>query len=263
MATRQEIFTALNITINTVRVGDFMWSLENTLKDQDAKGAHLEVMIDLEDEFSEARPTTVAELKEFTMNTRSVVKGLCDQIETVLTKTDAVFLEAGFSYWEVNKADIESDISDSKFLCDNCDIETVLAKLDLENLAVPIENFKPKITQKLTSADLPDEINNTNIVHDVTDAMSYELKGLNSYTGEASGRKTEDIKELIEGRVKVAGTYFSLLPSNLDVDLMRSVVSHVEAELPKAFNKTDLWSLGQYLDSNIPKLIMIRRGWAL
>jgi hypothetical protein len=99
----------------------------------------------------------------------------------------------------------------------------------------------------------PADVNRANILHGIIDALSYELEGKNSYTGDL--QPVND--KLIQNRIFTAKVYLNKLPSNSDTNNMRSIIQYVEDN----FKKIESAEIGQYIDANMEKLITPRRWW--
>lgn len=103
--------------------------------------------------------------------------------------------------------------------------------------------------------ELPYSVRMANISNDCIDALYYELNGLNPYTGELISLDAETITTLIVKRSDVALKYANI---SGDSDLISA--SHWISQNATSAKISDIIS---YIETNVPKLPLLRRYWAL
>lgn len=143
-----------------------------------------------------------------------------------------------------------------------------------------------------------DLIRFVNIMNDLIDVASYILQEVDAQTGEPlqiTDKETELLRDLTFEELKNnsvracqnIGSYFVQIKSFLDkVDLsmvssgltalgvdtntlrnemlaINDTRNYVRSALLSAMTKADLIIIGQYIDTNIPKLTLVRRSWCL
>jgi hypothetical protein len=294
MATRQEIQVGHDLIVFTDRVYGCSWHSSKVLQSlHPSTGETLMVQdqppIDTNDELPEREPT-VADIKSIVMNVTEISQNHVSKIESFLAKSPIKLIDNGLLAYGTNKTTIISDINKARTLHQNLglNLASLDSKLKLRNFGkqclyevqlredlgmtlLPV--FEPPVTN-------PPPIRLTNIVHDLLDAISYELKGVSSYTGEVIPQEWEYFKELSLGRLKavkveLAGANrvfaeeinpkFNVDKGALrqDLDLMTNIITHLTEFLPKCQGAFDLYDLGFYIDSQLPKLPLLRRHWAL
>jgi len=252
MATRQELFTTIGIARQICRLNrhfsgvvfamgfDGVYNEEENFKDFDAQKEHTRSLCDMMDKKS-------------------------SYINTVLQEVNNQYLDNGFNDLPITITRINavSDTQDVKSISSTAlpSIENSLTKEDLSSFSGDFKTYKSQC-----GVEEPDpwvmielEDNYANITHDVIDAMSYELRGLNSYTGEVQILLSEQLDKLINNRIFTANIYLNKLPDSTDKSLMESMVQYVENN----YGKMKSGEIGKHIDSNLPKQIIVRRWWAL
>jgi len=264
MATRQEMVCAINLIRHIARSNGHIDSLVKVLD-----GTIF--LVDDED-----ITLSFADKKLAIERTRAFLEGLTDRIKTVITKADSVFLDNGIvdvslratkttDYWK--RLEIDGDAGNVNSGCKQSHelINASSKDADLEAIATNLKTItlKSGIVEPDPWQLFPLEINHANILHDILDALSYELQGFNSYTGQLHGLTNEQRDKLFSNRIFTANVYLSHLPNNADRQELGTVLSYIETELPKAKDEIQISKIGKYIDQNLPKLIMVRRWWAL
>lgn len=261
MATRQELYTAIGLIRQTCLMNRFRDDLILHLR---GLGGYSEL-----EQSDESVPsdglTSFGRQKRVSETLNSGIYDLSGKIHIILEKTDDAFLNAGINVIPVpaTRQRIASDSQTLNILSMEAKpfVQTANKKEDLAVLSVSFESHVPEcgIDEPDPWKLFPGEVNYANILHDILDAMSYELQGKNSYTGQSQYLTNEMFQKLIGNRLFTANRYLNQLPNSADKQNMAEVVSYVEAN----FNEVEAIVLGHYIDSNIPKQIMFRRWWAL
>lgn len=245
MATRQELCTAIDIIRRTCRTNNHNLSLGRVLT---AINPH----------FSE-------EQKHISGAISDLIYRESTQMIAFLDKIDDGFLNRGLNGIPVpanrKKVDYDTDTSNTlsananKMIGHISDIKTAKslgAKFVLRRFECGLDEPDPRTL-------FSEEVNHANILHDIIDAISYELQGKNSDNGQVHLYDNERLVKLISDRIFTAKVYLSHLPRSLDQARMRDIVNYVE----KNFQRIPHSELGRYIDNNLEKQIIVRRWWSL
>ena len=143
-----------------------------------------------------------------------------------------------------------------------------------------------------------DVIKFSNIINDLLDCLSWQLQGIDPNTGgpfllsDEMGKTheptVEEMKEIIQRTLANAEGYWNIISNGFknigsstllknglsalgvnanslksEVTDMKNVMDQIKADHTQMLNKEELRVLGQTVDSNIPKLKLLRRGWAI
>ncbi len=254
MATRQEMFTALNLSINSWRICTRTSSMEFSLQGKKLDG---EPLVYFSEDGISSQPLTFEDLKIHTKNHKVAILQDCSNVDVIFKGVSKTFLENGFTDIEISQSDVLDDMVSAKNILESCLIDQVIIKNDLNFLADSFETFTPKISVKPKVSS--QQRRWANITHDILDAISYELIGKNSYTGELHNLKIEELKKLVSSRLHVAQYYLVRL---LDTENFQTLITYITGNYINA-SQQELETLGQYIDTELNKLIMVRRWWAL
>ncbi len=255
MTTRQELYTAIGLIRQTCRMN----------RHGDSLVSDLQGLGDYSEPEEPDRLTPYIRQHNASKNTCNVIYETSNKLDAFLDKVDTKHIDAGIDAIPVpvTRVKINNDVSTSKTLSTNAKplIEAATKEEDLSALSDPFESYLPQcgVLEPDPMKLFSQEINYANILHDILDAMSYELQGKNSYTGEMQYLTSGQFEALIINRLFTAKVYLSHLPNSVDKQLMADTVSYVRNN----FDKTESIILGQYIDSHIPKHIIVRRWWAL
>ncbi|MBU0846784.1 hypothetical protein KKH23_06295 [Patescibacteria group bacterium] len=268
MATRHEIFAGLDLIVNTNRINDEVWlGLIPLLKGIDIKTEQpfspiIEVITRQGNKITKIPRFQF--IQEEAIKSSEISLGLCNRINIVLEKTNHIPLSNGTDYFRVKMSDIISDVSDttSMLLNENSLIKEADKEAKLSNISKKYKTHVPKLKHKISIKNMSEEFRFLNILNDLLDAMSYELKNLRSTDGGQATMNIDEIKKLIWQRITTARVYLSHLSGD-EVELMRTVIFDIERNLQGINSYAELEALGNYIDSNTTKLVMIRRWWAL
>jgi len=260
MATRQEMVCAINLIRHTARANKHLESLTKVL----------DGTIALIDE--EKKPLLFEEKKKVIESNREVLYDLTNRIKVVTEKADPIFLDNGIADVAFRVAgvsthylrnDIASDVDNVNAVCTQAKEPLSLATNEgiFETIAMSFKstNQKTGLVEPDPWELFPNEVNHANILHDILDALSYELQGRNSNTGELYGLTSQQRDKLFNNRIFTANLYLSKLPDNEDKQELGGILSYVETNI----SKINYTVIGKYIDENLSKLIMVRRGWAL
>lgn len=231
--TRQELLTAFNTTNNTIRLSDSAWILETFLQEQ-----------------------TPLECLEYHSKLRAQGQRMTIMKDKIYIKLPAV--DDGFNFLSVSPEYIPEDINGVVAIEKNLVIQEYATKEDLAAAAEPLINFKPKLTKPVDIKMMPEEVCHANITHDLLDALSYELQGINSSTGKLHDMKNGDLEKLINNRLFCADIHLPKCNAQDKIEL-GSIIASVKNRL----KIDDFVSVGAYIDKNLPKLVIARRWWAL
>jgi len=186
------------------------------------------------------------------------------RINTLVAKAGSKFIEDSLSEYAVLKSDFLTKVSDIETVATGgissiaiATNETACAALAPTFVAMTVG--LPEVHPSFLSV----KEQSANIANSLLDAVSYILVNVHDFTGAAQVRSTEDIKKISLVKCGTAGRYLEQSGTETDVDTMRTVVEYLEANIPKALDYPALAVLSAYIDSNVEKLIMVRRAWAL
>lgn len=261
MATRQELFTAIGLIRQICRVNrhivGFPAALDRPLDDKPTE--------------PDAISETFEDRKELLLKISHAVENISGNIGVVLQKADPKYLNNGIDAIPVSatRPKITSDADNSKTLLMDTRsfIETATKIEDFSLLSASLDYTSECGTVEPDPWKLfPVEVNHANILHDILDAMSYELQGRNSYTGELHGMTLIELRKLVKNRLFTGWIYHQKLTDDPEPvgypnrAKMGDVLRYIENWYDEI---ADLKTLGQYIDSEIPKHIIVRRWWAL
>ena len=109
---------------------------------------------------------------------------------------------------------------------------------------------------------LSQELKNRTAYQDLLNALSFELQGLYSGSGEPSNLSVEQIRDLAKTRLNAAQAFQARLYNSAEFRRMFKAQAKVARELSDCETRDDLKSLGEYLSSRVPQLPLLRRWWA-
>ncbi len=246
MADRKSIFTSTNLSINAIRVSELAHSFKSLLPNGD----------------NPLRLSSLGfiETKENIEKVRNVTIVLCDKLNHVNQRADVKvpFLDESFTEIKINRTDTFTDVIDIKSLFS---IMSDLSKLktisEVESELSLLQPYESRLNN-LPANIITEEDHHLNILHDLLDALSYELQGRHSNTGEQTNLSEEIFVSLINDRLTVSKIYLSNLPESVEKNQMVDLFNYVESDF-----QSDPASAGETIDQNWDKLVMIRRWWAL
>lgn len=270
MVTRQELVASINLIRHTCRLNKHKNELVTCMQLTEAYDPDKDP-----DGINQARFRNFDEHKEAAAVQCTFMAGLANRIDMVVQEGVPSFYAKTESEIPNFPAltDIETDVHTTQTLLIDAQpgIELAVKREDLFLASSSLAAYHPisGIEEPDPWAILSEEANHANILHDILDAMSYELQGRSSYTGELHELIFEELKKLINNRIfagwvchnklsDVSG--FIGIPNK---EQMGDVLDYVQKGLREAKSNIDLVFLGQYIDVEIPKLIMVRRWWAL
>lgn len=267
MTTRQELYTAIGLIRQTCRLNGYNTGLIAAMK--------YEGLYSNPEKINEPFVDFAAQ-KEYVRNLCDIMNKQSFAINTLLQKVDSKFLDDGINYISVvaTRTGLVSDAQSISALTGAALplIEAAISRDNLRTLSNSFENYVSEcgIAEPNPWAIIKVEANYANILQDILDAMSHELQGKNSYTGQPHGQGVRAVKKLMARRIFTGWVYHSrLTQGNEDVGFpdkqkMGSVLSYIENGLGTANILIKLKILGQYIDTEIPnKLQIVRRWWAL
>jgi hypothetical protein len=102
-----------------------------------------------------------------------------------------------------------------------------------------------------------------NAFQDLLNAIAIELTGVCSALGITRYTTVQDIKRIVNGRISTAKQAWSKTPKTPETQGMKTVLDYVDGEIGSTQTVNDLTALGQYVDSQVPQLPLVRRWWNL
>ena len=261
MTTRQQLALGIDLVRGTIKLNKIPVGLIKILEDK--------VVIPEEVEIGTSA-YTFNDYKEYAIRFCDIIDKLASNINTVLTNVDVAYLDESIDaiLTIVNRAKISSDVGILRTLALNIkpQIQLAISKLDYFAYAIPFKQYEPQVIVKDEPNPrmlLGDAVCDANIAHDLLDAMSYELQGIDSCTGQQHNLSLEGVEKLVLNRIRTMQFYLNRLPNGIDKQTMNDVLLYMEKEFPSANTVKERFKLGTYIDEEIPKLIMVRRSWAL
>lgn len=255
MATRQELFTAVGLIRKTCRMNGHANSLI----------LNLQGLGDYSDPAISDGLTPFERQKQVSEEGCNIILNLSVQLDAFVGKVNSVFLDSGLNAipGAITRTNLTTDIQTSKTLSTDAKplIQSATKDQDLSDLNSSFESYIPESGEAEPNpwALFSKETNHLNILHDILDAMSYELQGFNNNTGKLHGYGSQQLEKLMNNRTFSADVYLSHLPDSVDKQQMATINQYVKQN----FSKINNIVLGQYIDSNITKQIIVRREWAL
>ena len=271
MATRQEIQVGHDLIHFINRINDNIWCTCHILQSIHPYTGH-PLMItpapEVVDGIAEKdREINVAEIKEEIVKNSDIIKGFTTKIDGFIAKFDIIKARSGLQYYNVDELIILSDLQKVKTAEGSIATNTLLVSTKSELSNIGISNLPTfDLDINIETIHRPYDIRYINIANDCLDATSYELQGINSYSGEAMSMPVSTLIALAKDRCKVATIEVSKASSleyTADIQNILAVSEYVSKESEKCRNLNQLANLGQYIDTNIPKLPLVRRHWSL
>lgn len=212
----------------------------------------------------DGKEPTAEDLISLGDNEIGIVNHLSSISQNVLAKPLFMgHVNAGIDRWEARTIDVEADCSRNMSAKAYWDQQKTVDEGILFNLgdycrSVPDAQLKP------VSA-LPDAVRYLIIIHDLLDAMIYELRNINSANGQELGFKLDGIQRLVSRRIKTANNLKSRAYSMAstyepELDAIYALVDYAAAQNPKNLNEA--FNVSKYIESQIPRLPLWRRWWA-
>lgn len=229
---RRDFFTAHNILSNSIGISESAWQLEQIALGNvvGAKGKLVSLP-------QETLDLMVQQGKERLLT-------VCNQVKVIesIIDTQLPLIDDCFSFMQFSKKDAFDDV------------DMVKSILDQEDSLPSLIDYKAKTTKTLLP--IPHGTNNTYILHDIIETIGYELRGLNSHTGQPHGKTSEKLEASIELHLQAAGHHLKQPLEADDKSVMGNLLDYIETNF-----KTDSASVGQYIEVNHSPLIMVRRAW--
>lgn len=262
MATRQEMMCALDLIRKTCQVNGWF---DNTIKILDST-------IILKDE--EEKPLNFGQVKVSVEKSRKGIETLTANIKMVLAEVNPTFLDSGIAeisslvakeqtYYTRNDIDSDASSINSAMVQAETPLSLVTSAESLENIADDFKliSLKTGIAKPDQRMIFPAEMNHANILHDILDALSYELQGLSSYTGQPHLLRAEQLNKLVNRRITAAYVHLPLV-SGEDQQNLGTILNYVGVNI-QGKDLKQLAEVGRYIDRHLPKLILVRRSWCL
>jgi len=264
MATREEILVGYQL-INKVNTGNdcldnsacFFRGLSPRTRDS---------LIVQEKEGGITRKPTLNELKHFTECDCAVVD---EEVETRLQKFllgfhDNQTIKRGLQYFRTQRWAVDGD--KEEILTHTPRIRTVNALVsDFNGLKANgdlLSTYAGKVELFVDAKiHIPREQRKVTSYQDLLNAIAIELQGMCSYSGKIKYKTAKEVKEIVEGRLRVAEKVVRSCPDTQEVRSMSAVVRYIKRNLDVTVSLSDLSSLGEYVDSKVSQLPLVRRWW--
>ncbi len=260
MATRQEIQVGHDLVIFTHEATDRLWIACQTAQEVHPRTGEPLLYKNPDVDAPIPIPYPVDKLLQEVDNTLAPIAGLNAMVSSFLAKADGKMVDTGLAEYGLVKSDITTDMANAvvakdEFVTDQKFEENKesLAALGAEKLITEWEI--DKIDIKLVK--MADRDRFCNSAHEGLDALSYELRGLSSTTGNISFTPKESIDRWLIARCKAAKISASA-SGHEDAQDIINIANWVEANKDQ-----DHIDIAVYIDLNLPKLPLVRRHWGL
>lgn len=259
MATRQEIQTGHDLIIFISRINDSLFAMATQLQGI--------IKMRTSDWLTPARDLTFAELKTSVLdNAQNVNEKYVDWIEAFLLAAPTDLVSNGLSHFTVPRSAIDNDIIADKAhrlsLATGASTSNTTQELKVlgENLESAF-NFSLNVDMKTIKMPKSEKI--TNGCNDCLDTASYELLNINPYTGITMAWTVEEIKARVPDRFRVVELCSTGVSLGSDMPNMLTVATQAKKDLDKASTYQHLSDIADLINTNIPKLPLVRRPWGI
>lgn len=176
---------------------------------------------------------------------------------------DDADVNVGLSQYAVQRTQFDADVNFSSATKDSVSIsiESDTKQQKIIQLASLYINWIPQVVKIVQSYEISQYESSISIFQDLLNAMAFEMAGLSSYTGEPHGLNFDRLYALINDRVKTATRQWEKTPHSLETLSMKSVLDTVSEEVKKVTTLDGFKSIGEYIDSNVNRLPLVRRWW--
>jgi len=178
--------------------------------------------------------------------------------------TDTTTITNGLAAFNTPKSCIDQDRGEIKV--HDTSLESVIALVDTEDGLRDNGNllslYQETVELHVKPEMLPMDEQRVTTYQGLLNAMAFELRGICSYTGDAKYKTVEAIKEVIGGRLTTANLFWeNYMWETVENNAMRTVQLYVENNLADCANKKDLELLGDYVDTHVEQMPVVRRWW--
>lgn len=209
------------------------------------------------------QPWPVDKLLEELKRTIQPILGIASNVGGYLLKVqDQNAIDDGLAkYKNVLRSDITGDIQTASnartALFANKNLIADKTKLSILGEASLTPSWRIDKIINIASVDTTESEFHANCSHVVIDSLSYELRGRDEATGEPVIFDDATIRTLIVERMRAAKIE-AQASGHPDAPMLLSIISWIESH-----RNDDVLLLANYIDSNLPKLPLVRRAWAL
>lgn len=257
---RRNEFAAYDLLQKLFHAGEWVWATELSLKGIDATARPLKVSVDPKTEGGSTREMTFKENRDYAVYTHATLNTQVFAIRQFVNRLPSGFCDFSYQRHQKTDADIEL-VNIEKVVLDTSGASTCVSKSDLESLGELAAQFTPRIDAPPQPASMGQH--QLDSANNLLDVMSYELRGINNHTGQVWTSDIEAIKKRIGQRLQAANNSRQMIPNDSEGQLFISMFDYVKAEYKQAKNLSQLTKIADYLEANVPKLILVRRWWAL
>ena len=201
--------------------------------------------------------TDIAALKADLVNLGLSLKGLKAKIAEFITKRNITFDISQY-------IDSNLIILNSKLTTIESFLTTTVTDIGKLNTFAKIATAASALTNPavdVSAVNYDTDTRYVNSTNNLLDASAYTMRGINENDGTPLNMTDEQLKAKVRGYLAMVPSFTRLdLPTelNADMDSMRAVSDYVLAHL----DNTPLTDLATYIDTNVPKLPLMRRNWA-
>jgi hypothetical protein len=224
------------------------------------------LVMGLDEDTPKARDATVGDIKGLTNTTSSIIEL---EVETRMEQFLARYnnpsaLTRGLQEFNILKKDIDRDLGEIKLHKES--VKNVNALIDdfqgLKTNGELLSLYKEDVALHVTARiHLPVEEHIITVYQDVLNAITIELQGFNSHSGDLLGLSFDERIAGLNSRLRVATAIQRELPDTAEVRGFITHQEYVAKELLDAVNRYDLEAIGIQLATRVPKLPLLRRWW--
>lgn len=201
-----------------------------------------------------------------TVSVKSAVKVIRTEVSTNLENfmrrfEDKKFLVESVERFGVRMEHVIEDSRRAPFHGDNAENVVLLLydRQDFKPHGDLLKLYKEKVELYVQSDyHIPKEHRALNVVQGVLNALSYELRGLNSGTGGPLQLEQKKYLSLLKNRILTARNHYLEVPK-----FMQEAINEVESILLRSPSPMELTQAGTWLEEKVPQLPIVWRWWSL
>lgn len=210
-----------------------------------------------------AQEATVEDIKSFTEDGCKLID---IEIDTRLVQFLARFpdqqaVNRGLAAFKTGRGVLDRDISEVRLHRDS--VRNVQALVDSKAAMRPhgelLSLYREQVDSRVDYlVHVPAEHRNLNELQDLLNVIGFELQGMCSYTGQGLNLDLPSLVELVSARIAAART---VTASSNEASRFLGTLRKVEDALGTLTTLQEAESLGQLVDSEVPRLPLLRRWW--
>lgn len=256
MADRREIITAIALASDSHTMSDLMWDAAYCLRGTTVKEEPLD--------------STPKKMAIYAIRMVAHAKWIGDRQKVLYDHSGLTgHIDSGIAVFEGARIPLVSDIALQKTVHDSVTGTITVAATEQELYQIGDYLDAEYHTKTAFDSDwranpvYTMEMKIANIAHDLLDAMSYELRGINSYNGQPHGYSFDHIMKHLNNRLRTFATYQKDMSSGLEKTHFANMGQYILDRVVGAKDSDGFPAIADYIDANVPKLIIPRRHWSL